>query len=71
MTSVTDSRPLRELIAEAKAEVTEEIEDSKEEEEEEEEPDTPVVCIQVYCFDAHLFIYLKNSCYLFNHSLMT
>ncbi|KAM8739502.1 STE20-like serine/threonine-protein kinase isoform 2-T2 [Acanthopagrus schlegelii] len=39
--NVTDSRPLRELIAEAKAEVTEEIEDSKEEEEEE-EPDTPV-----------------------------
>uniref|UniRef100_A0A8C9ZY77 non-specific serine/threonine protein kinase n=1 Tax=Sander lucioperca TaxID=283035 RepID=A0A8C9ZY77_SANLU len=38
---VTDSRPLRELIAEAKAEVTEEIEDSKEEEEEE-EPDTPL-----------------------------
>uniref|UniRef100_A0A8C5NG31 non-specific serine/threonine protein kinase n=1 Tax=Gouania willdenowi TaxID=441366 RepID=A0A8C5NG31_GOUWI len=37
-----DSRPLRELIAEAKAEVTEEIEDSKEEEEEE-EPDTPAV----------------------------
>lgn len=36
VTSVTDSRPLRELIAEAKAEVTEEIEDSKEEEEEEE-----------------------------------
>uniref|UniRef100_A0A3Q3W5H5 non-specific serine/threonine protein kinase n=1 Tax=Mola mola TaxID=94237 RepID=A0A3Q3W5H5_MOLML len=41
VTSVTDSRPLRELIAEAKAEVLEEIEDSKEEEEEEEEPDTP------------------------------
>ncbi|XP_031163030.1 STE20-like serine/threonine-protein kinase isoform X2 [Sander lucioperca] len=41
VTSVTDSRPLRELIAEAKAEVTEEIEDSKEEEEEE-EPDTPL-----------------------------
>lgn len=40
---MTDSKPLRELIAEAKAEVTEEIEDSKEEEEEE-EPDTPVVC---------------------------
>uniref|UniRef100_A0A672KKE9 non-specific serine/threonine protein kinase n=1 Tax=Sinocyclocheilus grahami TaxID=75366 RepID=A0A672KKE9_SINGR len=33
--SVTDSRPLRELIAEANAEVTEEIEDLKEEEEEE------------------------------------
>lgn len=43
VSSVTDCRPLRELIAEAKAEVTEEIEDSKEEEEEEEEPDTPVV----------------------------
>nr|XP_046257142.1 STE20-like serine/threonine-protein kinase isoform X2 [Scatophagus argus] len=42
VTSVTDSKPLRELIAEAKAEVTEEIEDSKEEEEEEDEPDTPV-----------------------------
>ncbi|KAM9364204.1 STE20-like serine/threonine-protein kinase isoform 2-T2 [Pholidichthys leucotaenia] len=41
VTSVTDSKPLRELIAEAKAEVTEEIEDSKEEEEEE-EPDTPM-----------------------------
>ncbi|XP_041645052.1 STE20-like serine/threonine-protein kinase isoform X2 [Cheilinus undulatus] len=41
VTSVTDSRPLRELIAEAKAEVTEEIEDSKEEEEED-EPDTPL-----------------------------
>uniref|UniRef100_A0A3Q1ESK0 non-specific serine/threonine protein kinase n=1 Tax=Acanthochromis polyacanthus TaxID=80966 RepID=A0A3Q1ESK0_9TELE len=39
---VTDSKPLRELIAEAKAEVTEEIEDSKEEEEEE-EADTPAV----------------------------
>ncbi|XP_026059525.1 serine/threonine-protein kinase 10-like [Carassius auratus] len=35
VSSVTDSRPLRELIAEAKAEVTEEIEDLKEEEEEE------------------------------------
>uniref|UniRef100_A0AAX7VRL4 non-specific serine/threonine protein kinase n=1 Tax=Astatotilapia calliptera TaxID=8154 RepID=A0AAX7VRL4_ASTCA len=33
---VADSRPLRELIAEAKAEVTEEIEEHKEEEEEEE-----------------------------------
>ncbi|CAN9499719.1 unnamed protein product [Ophioblennius macclurei] len=40
VTSVTDSKPLRELIAEAKAEVTEELEDSKEEEEEE-DTDTP------------------------------
>lgn len=36
MASVIDSKPLRELIAEAKAEVTEEIEEHKEEEEEEE-----------------------------------
>ncbi|XP_011482705.1 STE20-like serine/threonine-protein kinase isoform X4 [Oryzias latipes] len=41
VSSVSDSRPLLELIAEAKAEVTEEIEDSKEDEEEE-EPDTPM-----------------------------
>ncbi|XP_074531551.1 STE20-like serine/threonine-protein kinase isoform X2 [Halichoeres trimaculatus] len=40
VSSVTDCKPLRELIAEAKAEVTEELEDSKEEEEED-EPDTP------------------------------
>lgn len=49
--NVTDCRPLRELIAEAKAEVTEEIEDSKEEEEEEEEPDTPVVHSFIGVFD--------------------
>ncbi|XP_075997894.1 STE20-like serine/threonine-protein kinase isoform X2 [Genypterus blacodes] len=36
LSSVVDSKPLRELIAEAKAEVTEEIEEGKEEEEEEE-----------------------------------
>uniref|UniRef100_A0A8C5CNK6 non-specific serine/threonine protein kinase n=1 Tax=Gadus morhua TaxID=8049 RepID=A0A8C5CNK6_GADMO len=35
VSSVVDSKPLRELIAEAKAEVTEEIEESKEEEEDE------------------------------------
>ncbi|XP_053291861.1 STE20-like serine/threonine-protein kinase isoform X3 [Pleuronectes platessa] len=40
VSSVTNCKPLRELIAEAKAEVTEEIEDSKEEEEED-ETDTP------------------------------
>lgn len=43
MSSVTDSRPLREIIAEAKAEVTEEIEEHKEEEEEE-ETDAHLVC---------------------------
>jgi len=35
VTSVVDSKPVRELIAEAKAEVTEEIEEHKEEEEDE------------------------------------
>ena len=40
---MTDSRPLRELIAEAKAEVYEEIEDHKEEEEEE-DGETQRVC---------------------------
>ncbi|XP_076838629.1 STE20-like kinase b isoform X2 [Brachyhypopomus gauderio] len=35
--NVADNKPLRELIAEAKAEVTEEIEESKEEEEEEDQ----------------------------------
>lgn len=35
MSSLTDNKPLRDLIAEAKAEVTEEIEEHKEEEEEE------------------------------------
>ncbi|XP_036430579.1 STE20-like serine/threonine-protein kinase isoform X2 [Colossoma macropomum] len=39
VSSVIDNKPLRELIAEAKAEVFEEIEEGKEEEEEE-EPDT-------------------------------
>uniref|UniRef100_A0A8C8A101 non-specific serine/threonine protein kinase n=1 Tax=Oryzias sinensis TaxID=183150 RepID=A0A8C8A101_9TELE len=41
VSSVTDSKPLRELIAEAKAEVTEEIEEHKEEEEEEETEPQP------------------------------
>uniref|UniRef100_A0A8C5HS99 non-specific serine/threonine protein kinase n=1 Tax=Gouania willdenowi TaxID=441366 RepID=A0A8C5HS99_GOUWI len=39
VSSVADSKPLRELIAEAKAEVTEEIEEHKEEEEEEDTVD--------------------------------
>lgn len=34
--TVTSSKPIRELIAEAKAEVTEEVEDGKDEDEEEE-----------------------------------
>lgn len=44
VSSVADSKPLRELIAEAKAEVvTEEIEEHKEEEEEE-ETEAHMVC---------------------------
>uniref|UniRef100_A0AAQ5ZTG8 non-specific serine/threonine protein kinase n=1 Tax=Amphiprion ocellaris TaxID=80972 RepID=A0AAQ5ZTG8_AMPOC len=60
VTSVTDSKPLRELIAEAKAEVTEEIEDSKEEEEEE-EADTPVVCILPCVYTISIMIYNINT----------
>uniref|UniRef100_A0A3B3DXP9 non-specific serine/threonine protein kinase n=1 Tax=Oryzias melastigma TaxID=30732 RepID=A0A3B3DXP9_ORYME len=41
VSSVNDSKPLRELIAEAKAEVTEEIEEHKEEEEEEDAEQQP------------------------------
>lgn len=37
MKSVTSNRPLRELVAEAKAEVMEEIEDNREEGEEEDD----------------------------------
>lgn len=44
VSSVNDNKPLRELIAEAKAEVFEEIEEGKEEEEEE-ETDTQLVCV--------------------------
>lgn len=40
---MADSRPLRELIAEAKAEVTEEIEEHREEEEEE-DTEAHLVC---------------------------
>uniref|UniRef100_A0A8C9W6G8 non-specific serine/threonine protein kinase n=1 Tax=Scleropages formosus TaxID=113540 RepID=A0A8C9W6G8_SCLFO len=39
VTSVSDNKPLRELVAEAKAEVTEEIEEGKEEEEDEDSED--------------------------------
>uniref|UniRef100_A0A671VV48 non-specific serine/threonine protein kinase n=1 Tax=Sparus aurata TaxID=8175 RepID=A0A671VV48_SPAAU len=49
VSSVSDSRPVRELIAEAKAEVTEEIEEHKEEEEEE-ETEAHLVCKQKMVF---------------------
>ncbi|XP_056617387.1 STE20-like serine/threonine-protein kinase isoform X2 [Triplophysa dalaica] len=41
VTSVVDNKPVRDLIAEAKAEVLEEIEEGKEKEEEEEEEEEP------------------------------
>lgn len=44
--SVTDNKPVRELVAEAKAEVFEEIEEGKEEEDDD-ETDTPLVCVFV------------------------
>uniref|UniRef100_A0A4W3GIX4 STE20-like kinase a n=1 Tax=Callorhinchus milii TaxID=7868 RepID=A0A4W3GIX4_CALMI len=52
--NVTGSKPVRELIAEAKAEVTEEIEESKEYEEEE-EAETPGVSIgsSIIASDSH------------------
>lgn len=43
MRSVTSNRPLRELVAEAKAEVMEEIEDNREEGEEDEAMELAVV----------------------------
>lgn len=44
--SVTDNKPVRELVAEAKAEVFEEIEEGKEEDDDD-ETDTPLVCVFV------------------------
>lgn len=43
MRSVTSNRPLRELVAEAKAEVMEEIEDNREEGEEDDAMELTVV----------------------------
>uniref|UniRef100_A0A8C7LES7 non-specific serine/threonine protein kinase n=1 Tax=Oncorhynchus kisutch TaxID=8019 RepID=A0A8C7LES7_ONCKI len=47
--SVVDNKPLRELIAEANADVLEEIEEGKEEDEEE-ETDATLVCSIAHCF---------------------
>lgn len=59
VSSVTDNKPLRELIAEAKAEVFEEIEEGKEEEEEE-ETDTQLVCVHS-CFQYDPVLILFNA----------
>lgn len=47
--SVTSNRPLRELVAEAKAEVMEEIEDNREEGEEDETMELSVVTNLFFC----------------------
>lgn len=47
VSSVNNNKPLLELIAEAKAEVFEEIEDSKDEEDEEETETPPVTNIYI------------------------
>lgn len=47
VSNVSDNKPLRELIAEAKAEVTEEIEEHKEEEEEE-DGEANLVCKLIF-----------------------
>uniref|UniRef100_A0A4W5MZ74 non-specific serine/threonine protein kinase n=1 Tax=Hucho hucho TaxID=62062 RepID=A0A4W5MZ74_9TELE len=49
VSSVVDNKPLRELIAEANADVLEEIEEGKEEDEEE-ETDATLVCSIPHCF---------------------
>uniref|UniRef100_A0A8C8H0R2 non-specific serine/threonine protein kinase n=1 Tax=Oncorhynchus tshawytscha TaxID=74940 RepID=A0A8C8H0R2_ONCTS len=49
VSSVVDNKPLRELIAEANADVLEEIEEGKEEDEEE-ETDATLVCSIAHCF---------------------
>uniref|UniRef100_A0A8P4KMA0 non-specific serine/threonine protein kinase n=1 Tax=Dicentrarchus labrax TaxID=13489 RepID=A0A8P4KMA0_DICLA len=60
---VLDNKPLRELIAEAKAEVTEEIEEHKEEEEEE-ETEAHLVCTHLQKFaricniEAHSWVFV-------------
>ena len=53
MSNVSDNKPLRELIAEAKAEVTEEIEEHKEEEEEE-DGEANLVC-KLFFFFCNVF----------------
>lgn len=47
--TVTSNKPIRELIAEAKAEVTEEVEDGKDEDEEE-ETDNSLVSLKCIYF---------------------
>lgn len=66
MSDVSDNKPLRELIAEAKAEVTEEIEEHKEEEEEE-DAEATLVCkpfFMVMCLLEKLLLFLMKKGHL-------
>lgn len=51
--TVTSNKPIRELIAEAKAEVTEEVEDGKDEDEEE-ETDNSLVSLKCSCLSMQI-----------------
>uniref|UniRef100_A0A6Q2XEK8 non-specific serine/threonine protein kinase n=1 Tax=Esox lucius TaxID=8010 RepID=A0A6Q2XEK8_ESOLU len=59
VSNVVDNKPLRELIAEANAEVLEEIEEGKEEEEEE-EMDATLVCIKLHYFRKLLWYFIHQ-----------
>uniref|UniRef100_A0A674N8R0 non-specific serine/threonine protein kinase n=1 Tax=Takifugu rubripes TaxID=31033 RepID=A0A674N8R0_TAKRU len=58
--SVTSNRPLRELVAEAKAEVMEEIEDNREEGEEDDAMELAVVTKPLLCFSCFVLVILLS-----------
>uniref|UniRef100_A0A8C2HPU8 non-specific serine/threonine protein kinase n=1 Tax=Cyprinus carpio TaxID=7962 RepID=A0A8C2HPU8_CYPCA len=70
VSSVKTNRPLRELVAEAKAEVMEEIEDNHEEAEDEDPADLSSVQVRHPSLITHLFYSLK-SCYHTHNSLIS
>lgn len=62
MRSVTSNRPLRELVAEAKAEVMEEIEDNREEGEEDDAMELAMVTKpgSLLCFSCSVLVILRG-----------
>uniref|UniRef100_A0A8C7I8E7 non-specific serine/threonine protein kinase n=1 Tax=Oncorhynchus kisutch TaxID=8019 RepID=A0A8C7I8E7_ONCKI len=64
--SVKTNRPLQELVAEAKAEVMEEIEDNREEGEEDDtaELTVPILTISNNNFIGHIHKLLQNACFI-------
>lgn len=62
MRSVTSNRPLRELVAEAKAEVMEEIEDNREEGEEDDVMELTVVPNLFFFFSFLSLLFLLCHC---------